>query len=105
MLVPGGQGEPCPTGRAAAPSAAARPTADESLPISDNADGNQERNGGYRANSTRKVGAQPVSSQKSHIIYQPVREAIRLKFALGFGGISERETEETCPPASSRADP
>lgn len=100
-----GQGEPCPAGRAAAQSTAARPAADGRLPTSDNADGNQERNRGYRANSMRKVGAQPISSQKSHIIYQPVREAIRLKFALAFGGISDRETEKTCPPAFSRADP
>lgn len=94
-----------PAGRAAALSAAARLAADGSLPISDNADGNQERNRGYRANSMRKVGAQPISSRKSHINYQPMREAIRLKFVLAFGGISDRETEETCPPACSRADP
>lgn len=98
-----GRGDPSPTRRAAALSAAVRLAADGSLTISDN--GNRERNRGYRANSMRKVGAQPISSQKSHIIYQPVREAIQLKFALAFGGISDRKTEKTCPPAFSRADP
>lgn len=53
----------------------------------------------------RKAGVQPISSQKSHIIYQSVREAIQLKFALAIGGITDRETEETCPPAFSTADP
>lgn len=79
--------------------------ADRSLPISDNVDGNWERNRGYRANSMRKAGAQPISSQKSHIIYQSVREAIRLKFALAVVGIADRETDETCPPAFNAADP
>lgn len=76
-LQPAGTGQregPCPDGRAAilsaaAQSAAAQSAADGSLPISDNADGNQERNRGYRANSMRKVGAQPISIQKIHIIY------------------------------------
>lgn len=73
--------------------------------MSDNEDGNQERNRGYRASSLRKVGAQPISRQKSHIIYQPAREAIQPKFVLAFGEISNRETEETCPSAFSTADP
>lgn len=93
-LQPAGTGqreEPCPDGRAAILSAAAQPAADGSLPISDNADGNQERNRGYRANSMRKVGAQPISIQKINIIYQPVREAIQLKFALALGGIYDRK--------------
>lgn len=93
-LQPAGTGQregPCPDGRAAILSAAAQPAADGSLPISDNADGNQERNRGYRANSMRKVGAQPISIQKIHIIYQPVREAIQLKSALALGGISDRK--------------
>lgn len=93
-LQPAGTGQregPCPDGRAAILSAAAQTAADGNLPVSDNADGNQERNRGYRANSMRKVGAQPISIQKIHIIYQPVREAIRLKFALALGGISDRK--------------
>lgn len=71
-LQPAGTGQregPCPDGRAAILSAAAQSAADGSLPISDNADGNQERNRGYRANSMRKIGAQPISIQKIHIIY------------------------------------
>lgn len=100
-----GPGQPCPTSRAAARSAAARQRQMGACPFLTTQMGNQERNRGYRANSMRKAGAQPVSSQKSHIIHQPVREAIRLKFALAFGAIADRETEETCPPAFSTADP